>query len=325
MADDVGERLLEDAEERSGHLRLQQRLVQAGVYFAFDAGARLEFVRLPFDRRHQSQIIQYARPQFSGDPPDGLNGGIHARDERFDGLWPGPLAGQPRQVQLQAGKRLAQFVVDFTGDARALLFADGLQVGGQRAQLLVRFPELALRAFAFGAFLGFAQGSMHGGNQSLEPIFDDVVGRAILERLNRHLLAHCAGDEDEGDIRRFLAGNGQGRQTVERRQRVVREDQIRRMFRQLANEVGSPLYASGHEAQAAFAQRQFVQLGIRVVVLQHQDVNRLRHSLRLSDPERHRSRSLKAAQAKACGYTVWLMTAQNLPTAWTTSRNSSKS
>ena len=40
----------------------------------------------------------------------------------------GQAAGQPGELQLQAGQRLAQFIVNFPRDANLFLFADVLQI-----------------------------------------------------------------------------------------------------------------------------------------------------------------------------------------------------
>ena len=62
VANDVCERFLENPEKRRREIRRQNRLMQIGPHIALDARARLEFIRLPFQRRNQAQMIQNAGP-----------------------------------------------------------------------------------------------------------------------------------------------------------------------------------------------------------------------------------------------------------------------
>ena len=48
---------------------------------------------------------------------------------------------QPGQLSFQSGKRLAHLAVHLTGDARAFLLSDRLQVGGQGTQFFARVTQ----------------------------------------------------------------------------------------------------------------------------------------------------------------------------------------
>ena len=76
VADDIRQRFLVNPEECGGQIRREDRLMYFGVNVALDPGARLKFIRLPFQRRDQPKMIQNSRPQFSGNPAHGLNGRI---------------------------------------------------------------------------------------------------------------------------------------------------------------------------------------------------------------------------------------------------------
>ena len=67
MAENVGQRLLHDAEHGGGLLIAERNTLQRTVAAALDAGSRLKLLRLPFDGFHQTQIVQDAGAQFAGD------------------------------------------------------------------------------------------------------------------------------------------------------------------------------------------------------------------------------------------------------------------
>ncbi len=266
------------------------------------ASARLKINGLPLDGCHQPKVIQDTRTQLGGDAPHRLNGGVNPRDERLErsrksevggqrsevdapasDLRPPTLAAQAREIQFQAGQGLPQFIVDFAGDAGPLLLTHPLQIGGQRAQLVVGVAQFSLGAFAFSPLAGLTQGPMDGGDQTRETGFQPVIGRPLLERFNGDLFTHGPGDEDERHVGTLLTGDGQGGQAVKRRQRVVGEDNVGRMGFQFADELAPPLNAFGLGAQAALAQCPFDQLGVGLVVCEHQDVNLSFHSA--AEPE----------------------------------------
>jgi hypothetical protein len=95
-------------------------------------------VRQPFNGRAQAQIVEDARTQFGGNTAHAADGVLDQLDQRrhprrriFVVRIDLPI--EEGQVHAHAGQRLAQFVVDFPGDAHTLLFAHGLDVGRQGA------------------------------------------------------------------------------------------------------------------------------------------------------------------------------------------------
>jgi hypothetical protein len=133
MADNVGERFLEDSKEGGAQLGVQERLVHVGMNLALYPGPVLEFVRLPFQGGAKAEVVEHAGPQFGGDAAHRLDGRIDVRGEgpgAFDeGLQiPGNPGGKPGGIELTAGQGLTKLVMDFAGDAGALLLADRLEV-----------------------------------------------------------------------------------------------------------------------------------------------------------------------------------------------------
>ena len=74
VADDIGERLLENPEKGRAEVLLQKGIPKIAVDIAPNPGAVLKFVGLPFQGGHQSQMIQDARPQLAGDAANHLDG-----------------------------------------------------------------------------------------------------------------------------------------------------------------------------------------------------------------------------------------------------------
>src|SRR5258708_4277338 len=188
---DVGERLLEDAEEGRVQVGIERGIVpQRAGHVALDAGAALEFVGLPFERGDEPQIIENAGAQLRRDPAHRLDGGVNVPGHGLDLVVERPLADglparEPREVQFQAGERLAEFVMHLAGDAGALLLAHILQIDGEGAQLLVGFAQAFLRAFPLGALAGLAQRAVHRRHELRKPGLEHVVRGAALEGFDR--------------------------------------------------------------------------------------------------------------------------------------------
>ena len=150
MSRNVGERFLEDAEHRGGPAWVQRGLSLGKVHLAFDAGARGELARLPFDRGAKAEFVQHAGTELGGHPLDTLGGAVDDRPHVVE-LAPELRRGcrnpllEPEHVDLQGRERLAQLVVDLAGDTGALRFAGRLEPGGQAAQLRTVTVQLRVR------------------------------------------------------------------------------------------------------------------------------------------------------------------------------------
>src|SRR6185369_7142625 len=69
MPDDVCQRFLNDAEERSGTTQVQCAAIETVVKFTDDTRSFLKFLRVPFDRRCETEVVQDGRTQFRGNSP----------------------------------------------------------------------------------------------------------------------------------------------------------------------------------------------------------------------------------------------------------------
>lgn len=133
VANHVGERFLKNPEERCRQIGSQHRFAQIGMNVTFNSGPRLKFVCLPLECGDKPKMVEYARAQLGGNPPDRLNGGVYMNRKGLCFLLQGREIGgqfvcEQRQIEFATGQCLAEFVVDFTGNAGPLLLADVLQV-----------------------------------------------------------------------------------------------------------------------------------------------------------------------------------------------------
>ena len=113
---------------------------------AADAGALLEFLRLPADRGDQAHVVEHLRAQAGGDLAHRLHRRVDQLAHRVGLLEERLLAqalGEPGHLHLQAGQHLAELVVDFARDVRALFLAHRDQVRGEAAQLVLRLASAA--------------------------------------------------------------------------------------------------------------------------------------------------------------------------------------
>ncbi len=100
--------------------------------------------------------------------------------------------------------------------------ADALSFG----QEFLAAPQALLGFPSFGSFAALARCTMHRAHDPRQPLLEDVVGRADLQRIDRDLLAQRAGDEDEREFGPPFQGDLQGREPVERRQGQIRQHQV---------------------------------------------------------------------------------------------------
>ena len=125
MADDVGQRLLNNAEDGRLDVGLQPGALALGQQLGLDAGALLKGADVAAQGGQQPQVVEDGRPQVGDDVVDFLQHlGVHR-------LHVGQLAahrlrvavqpvGGGGQAQPQRGQRLPRAVVEFAGDALPL-------------------------------------------------------------------------------------------------------------------------------------------------------------------------------------------------------------
>lgn len=76
VASDIGERLLTNAEHHRRPFPIHDNVLLARHAATDDPASAFEVLSLPFNCRHEAEVIQHGRPQFRDNPLHGLNGGI---------------------------------------------------------------------------------------------------------------------------------------------------------------------------------------------------------------------------------------------------------
>lgn len=144
MADDIRQRFLKNSEQGRVEVLVPDRLAKTGFDATAYSGSLFKLAGLPLYRRRKPRGIQHARSQLGRNPADRLDGLVDVTRhpagllvEQFE-VFGQPIC-HPHQLQFQGGQGLAQFVVNFAGNPRALFLADELQVGGESVPLLIRF------------------------------------------------------------------------------------------------------------------------------------------------------------------------------------------
>ena len=110
--------------------------------------------------------------------------------------------------------------------AQVVLEEDTVGQTGQRI-VIGEAMNLFFCPLALSAFLGFVQGSADRRCQPSEPIFQDIVGRTVLQGFHCAFLADGAGHEEKREIGAFLLCKRQGGPAVKGWHGVVAEDQVK--------------------------------------------------------------------------------------------------
>ena len=76
VPNNVGQRFLENPEERCRQIWCQHGFVQIRMHVAFDSRAGLKFICLPFQCRNQPEVIENPWPKFRRNASNGLNGRV---------------------------------------------------------------------------------------------------------------------------------------------------------------------------------------------------------------------------------------------------------
>ena len=120
-----------------------------------NAGACAEVIGQPFQSLAQAQIVQGGGHQFFHDAAlqadalvEGCRQMVQSQNRLFGGL-PIEQVAHPRHVQFRGGQNGAEFVVQGTRHALALLFAYQLQPVVESAQVLGPCAHLGFQPFAF--------------------------------------------------------------------------------------------------------------------------------------------------------------------------------
>jgi hypothetical protein len=132
-----------------------------------------------------------------------------------------------------------------------------------------REPRLLARMAL--ALAHFAQRAQHHGRQAREIGFHHVIGGAVLECLDRALLAYGAGHEYERQVGLAITHQLERRQAVETGQREVGEHQVGIEGVEFAHEIGAGFDAARFAENARALQRPRFQFRVTGHVFQQQD------------------------------------------------------
>src|SRR5687768_13656168 len=136
MADDVRERLLQNAEYRQLPRAIRHFLCHSPGQPAPNARARFEPGRRPFNRFSQPQMVQYGRSEVARDLANRLDADFDQAYRRLEfidelntrlGLVVPQLVNQPHEFELEAREHLPELVMQLACDPRALFLACLLQ------------------------------------------------------------------------------------------------------------------------------------------------------------------------------------------------------
>ena len=134
-----------------------------------------------------------------------------------------------------------------------------------------------LGLLAFGASSGFAQRALHGGHEPRQSRLHDIIRGADFDRLDRHLLAERAGDEDEGQIGAGIERKLQCGKPVEGRKFVIRENKVDSGILKTGDELGARLRADDVTGEMLGFKALLNKLRIMGVILQQQNPKRRLH------------------------------------------------
>jgi hypothetical protein len=145
VARDVRERFLKDAEYRAGVVLRDHGAAHGDVEVHENTSSQRELLPLPLARGLEPQLVEHTGSQLRRDPPHGAQCPVDSVHHRLTLVVELVVAREatlhPRNVQLDSGECLAEFIMDFTGDCRPLFLADTLQPRGQGTKLLSRSTD----------------------------------------------------------------------------------------------------------------------------------------------------------------------------------------
>ena len=126
-----------------------------------------------------------------------------------------------------------------------------------------------LGAFALQLEFRLVQCAMQCRGQRAEMMLQHEIRRAALQGFDRHFLTQRAGDENERDIRAFLLRQVERGKSVERRQAMIGQNDVRFEFLDFAQKTILGIDAFKREVEAALPQSMLRKLGITRLVLYH--------------------------------------------------------
>ena len=188
------------------------------------------------------------------------------------------------------------------------------------AQRPVARFQLVLDALALLALARLGERPQHRHRQLAQPLLDDVVGRALLQRFDRVVLAEHAGDEDEGRGGRSLARDGERLHAVEGGQGVIGEDQLVMPARDGGDEVRARAHAIDPEVELGGAEIFADELRVDAAVLEMEDARDAGGRAAFAGQDHVVRGDHPPADSSRGGGSF--STAQNTPRSWIARKNS---
>ena len=141
-------------------------------------------------------------------------------------------------------------------------------------KLVLLVAEGLLGPDPFFPILRFTEGSSHGGAQPRQALLQDIVRRALLDGLNRHFFAEDRGDENEGHVGTCVPGQIHRGDAVERRERVVGQNEVEAALPQRGQKVLSVIHVDRLELEPVLGEHLLDQLSVGLAVFEMQDPDR---------------------------------------------------
>jgi hypothetical protein len=125
------------------------------------------------------------------------------------------------------------------------------------------------------SLVGFDQSSRNSRRESVQAVFQNIVGSAASQELDRPLFAHRPRDQDERSLGVLPLKDRKCTAAIEPRKRVVRQDELGLELLELTNVVLQRFDTLELEAEPRGSQLADDQRAVGIAVLEMQNANRL--------------------------------------------------
>ena len=157
----------------------------------------------------------------------------------------------------------------FTADTKMHQLAQTLDLSERIHEFLGETVAFGLGSLAPPDFLDSAEGVSDRGRQVGQAMFQHTIGRTAFKNLGDFFFAHAARNKNKRNIRITIPHYRQRRQSIERRQPVIRENQVGRMSPQFMEEFAVCFHSLEIELKPGPGQFVLDQFAVGGVVLNH--------------------------------------------------------
>ena len=151
------------------------------------------------------------------------------------------------------------------------------QVGDVFRNQPEKFLPLAQGLFgllAAAAVFKLTQRAAHGGGEPFGALLEDVIGRATAKAVDGDLFADGPGKQNDRQRRPPPLGQGQRGQAIERRERIIRNDEVKSAPFQSANKLLLRVHPHQFGSQSILLQHRLQQVRVVRIVLQVENAQR---------------------------------------------------